>query len=65
MTTAIVTGPGRLLADCNKSNRVASILFASDISATGSKNGCPPSSCDILKACLPPVAAKSQKKSRD
>ena len=39
LTTDIANGPGRLLAEPNKSSRMPRDLFASDVSATGSRIG--------------------------
>lgn len=65
LTTVIITEPGRLQADCNKSIKVPSILFASDVSETGSRKGCPPDSHDILKVCLLPIVDKVRTVSKE
>lgn len=39
LTMVIVTETGRLLADCNMPNKMKRVLFACDVSATGSKIG--------------------------
>lgn len=56
-TTVIVKQPGRFPADCNKFNRMPIVLFASDMSTTGSRTGWPPTNHEILTACLAPVFA--------
>lgn len=39
LTTVIVNEPGRLSADRNRFKRMSRVLFASDLSPTGSRTG--------------------------
>lgn len=65
LTTAIVNEPGKLPADRKKSKRMPRVLFASDISATGSRTGWPPTSHEMLNNRLLPAVSRVQSACKD